>query len=128
METIEYKDLANYELPELKRKGLFRWQYTPTQTVARKKEYYFSDDVADVKAILEQRQFEKLSQLTCKTLSPTGLLVISTENGKFAATQVRKYEPYEFKPATDIMVFNDTEAMALLEKLKELKPIDKGLY
>lgn len=128
METQDYKNLANYELPELKRKGLFRWQYTPTQTPVRKMEYYFSDDVADVKAILEQRQFHKLSQLTCKTLSPTGLLVIGTKDGQFAAAQVRRYVPYEFKPETEIMVYHGAEAEALLERLKELKPIDKGLF
>ena len=126
METIQIANLANYELPELKRQGLFRrGYYMPTQMPVKKKEYYFTDDIADIMAILEHRQFDNLGQLHCKSLTPTGLLVVSTKDGQFAAAQVRKYEPYEFKPASEIMVFNGTDAAALLEKLKELKPDEK---
>ena len=33
--------------------------------------------------------------------------------------------PYEFKPASEIMVFKGSDATALLEKLKEVKPNEK---
>ncbi|MBR0178739.1 MAG: hypothetical protein IJQ11_15095 [Bacteroidales bacterium] len=126
METTRIANLANHELPELKRRGIFRrWYYTPTQMPVRKKEYYFTDDVEDVKALLEGHRFNDVKELHCKTLSPSGLLVVSTNDGRFAAAQVRKYEPYEFKPVSEIMVFYDTDAEVLLTNLKELKPDEK---
>ena len=126
MATTHIANLANYELPELKRQGLFRrCYYTPTQTPVKKKEYYFTDDVEDVKTHLEQHRFDGIKDLHCKSLTPLGLLVVSSKDGQFAAAQIRIYEPYEFKPATEIMVFKGTDATALLEKLKELKPDEK---
>ena len=126
--TNKINDLSKYELPELKRKGIFgRWYYMPTQTAVRKKEYYFSDDAEAVVTILEKNQFDRLCKLQCKTLSPTGLLVVNTKDRQFAAVQIRRYVPYTFKPESEIMVFHGADAEALLAKLKELKPQDKGL-
>ncbi len=126
METTHIANLANYELPELKRQGLFRrGYYTPSQMPVKKKEYYFTDDVEDLITLLEQHRFNDIKNLHCKSLTPTGLLVVSTKDGQFAAAQIRKYEPYEFKPASKIMVFNGADAAAFLGNLKELKPEEK---
>ncbi|MBQ8959113.1 MAG: hypothetical protein IJ057_11560 [Bacteroidales bacterium] len=123
METTQIANIANYEHPELKRQGFFRrWYYTPTQTPVRKKEHYFTDDVEDLKVLLEQHCFNEVKNLHCKTLTPIGLLVVSTRDGQFAAVQVRKYEPYEFKPASENMVFNGTDAEAFLKAFDGLKP------
>ena len=94
----------------------------PTQIAVRKKEYYFSDDVENIKAILEKRQFDNLSKLTCKTLSPVELVVISTKDSRFAAAQVFRYQDYYFNPESEIMVFKDADAEAFLGVLKGLKP------
>ena len=129
METNHIADLARYELPELKRKDVFRrGYYMPTQTPVRKKTYYFTEDAEEVSAILEKRQFEALRQLHCKMLTPLELLVVSTKDGQFVAAQLRSYQPYEFKPESEIMVFDGSDARALLEILKEVKPVDKGLW
>lgn len=130
METNQLANLAKYELPELKRKGFFRrWHYMPTQMPVSRKEYYFiAYEFKDLVSCLENKQFETLKKLTCKTLNPIELMVVSTNDEKFAAAQVRRYQPYEFKPETEIMVFKDAEAQALLDVLKQLEPDDKGYF
>ena len=124
METNHIADLAKYELPELKRKGFFRrWHYMPTQMAVSKKEYYFIEyEYKDLKESLENHKFNDLKKLHCKTLNPVELVVVNTKDEQFAAAQIRHYEPYEFKPETEIMVFKDAEAKAFLGVLKELKP------
>lgn len=123
METNnQIKNLKHFELPELERKGLFhRYYHSPSLMPVKKKEYYFSDDLKDVQTILEQHKFNSLKGLHCKTLSPVEMVVVGTKDGKFAATQLFHYVPYEFKPVSEIMVFNGSDATALLEILKELK-------
>ena len=124
METNHIADLAKYELPELKRKGFFRrWHYMPTQMAVSKKEYYFIEyEYKDLKESLENHQFNELKKLHCKVLNPIELVVVSTIDEKFAAAQIRRYQPYQFKPTTEIMVFKDADAKAFLGVLKELKP------
>ena len=126
--TNKTNDLSRYELPELKRKGLFGWQYTPTQSTVKKKEYYLTDDADVVESILEKRQFAELRSLHCKMLTPLELLVVGAKDGQFAAAQIRRYVPYEFKPESEIMVFKGADAEALLANLKDVKPVDKGLW
>ena len=124
METNHIADLAKYELPELKRKGFFRrWHYMPTQMAVSKKEYYFIEyEYKDLKESLENHKFNDLKKLHCKTLNPVELVVVSTKDEQFAAAQIRHYQPYQFKPTTEIMVFKDADAKAFLGVLKELKP------
>ena len=40
------------------------------------------------------------------------------ENHKYIAIQVLKYEPFDFKQQTDILVYRDVNAMKLVEYLK----------
>ena len=123
MET-NYKNLKNHELHELERKGfLRRWYYKQTQMPVNKKEYYFiADDYDDMKEILEKHRFDGLKQLHCKVLSPIELVVLSTKDLQFAATQICRYsEDYDFKPKSDIYVYKGVDAEAFLGALKELK-------
>ncbi|MBQ6770099.1 MAG: hypothetical protein IJP44_03870 [Bacteroidales bacterium] len=124
METKEYKNLNNHELPELERKGLFRrWHYKPTQSAVDKKEYYFiADDYDDLKTLLEKHSFNDLKGLHCKTLSPIKLVVLTSKDGKFAATQIFRYYDYYFVLDSDIWVYIDADAEAFVGALKELKP------
>ena len=125
METTNYKNLKNHELPELERKGFFRrWHYMPTQKPVGKKEYYFiADDIDDLKDILEKQNFNGLKELHCKVLSPIELVVLSTKDQQFAAAQICRYsDSYDFKPKTDIYVYKGAEAEVFLGVLKELKP------
>lgn len=124
METKEYKNLKNHELPELERKGLFRrWHYMPTKSAVSKKEYYFiADDKEDLKTLLEKHCFDDLKKLHCKTLSPIELLVLSSKDRKFAAAQLFRYYDYYFVPDSDIWVFKDADTEAFVGALKELKP------
>ncbi len=130
METNHIANLAKYELPELQRKGFFRrWHYMPTQKPVSRKEYYFiAYDYNDLKNSIENKQFENIKKLTCKTLNPIELVVVSTSDEKFAAVQIRRYQPYEFKPETEIMVFKDADAQTLSGVLKELTPDDNGYF
>ena len=124
METNHIADLAKYELPELKRKGFFRrWHYMPAQMAVTKKEYYFIEyEYKDLRESLENHKFNDLKKLHCKVLNPVELVVVSTKDEQFAAAQIRHYQPYQFKPTTEIMVFKDADAKAFLGVLKELKP------
>ena len=124
METTNYKNLKNHELPELERKGLLRrWHYIPTQMVVSKKMYYFiADDFDDLKESLEKHHFNDLKKLHCKTLSPIELFVLNTKDLQFAAVQIFRYSDYEFKPNSDITVYKGADAEAFLGVLKELKP------
>ena len=125
METTNYKNLKNHELPELERKGFFRrWHYMPTQMPVHKKEYYFvADDFDDLKDLLEKHRFNDLKGLHCKVLNPIELVVLNTKDRQFAAAQICRYsEDYDFKPKSDIYVYKGTDAEALLSALKELNP------
>ena len=124
MET-NHKNLKNHELPELQRKGFFRrWYYKPTQMPVSQKEYYFiADDTDDLMDILEKHRFNDLKQLHCKMLSPVELVVLSTKDRQFAAAQICRYsDEYDFKPKSDISVYEGADAEAFLGALKELKP------
>ena len=124
METTNYKNLKNHELPELKRKGLFcRWYYMPTQMTVKKKEYYFiADDFDDLKECLEKHQFNNMKNMHCKTLNPIELFVLFTKDQQFTAVQISRYSDYKFKPVSDIIVYKGADAEAFLGILKELKP------
>ena len=123
METNnQIKNIKNFEIPELERKGIFhRYYHSPSQMPVKKKEYYFSDDLKDVQAILEQHKFNSLKGLHCKTLSPVEMVVVGTKDGQYAAVQLFHYVPYTFEPVSEIMVFNGSDAAALLDNLKEVK-------
>ena len=124
METTNYKNLKNHELPELERKGFFRrWHYKPTQMAVSKSEYYFiADDFDDLNGCLEKHHFNDLKKLHCKMLSPIELLVLYTKDQQFAAIQIFRYSDYEFKPNSDIFVYKGADAEAFLGILKELEP------
>jgi len=124
METTNYKNLKNHELPELERKGFFRrWHYTPTQMAVSKKTYYFiADDFDDLKACLEKHQFNDLKSLHCKTLNPIELFVLYTKDQQFAAAQIFRYSDYNYKQKSDIFVYKGADAAAFFGILKELKP------
>ena len=116
METINNKNLSKYELPELEQKGLFRrWYYKPTQSAVSKKEYFFAaDDLLPLKTAIEQGRFDTLQKLHRQSDGNVKLVVVSTKDGKFAAVQVFRYQPFEFRPETEIVVLKEADAAAFL--------------
>ncbi|MBQ8956910.1 MAG: hypothetical protein IJ057_00175 [Bacteroidales bacterium] len=116
METINNKNLSKYELPELEQKGLFRrWYYKPTQSAVSKKEYFFAaDDFLPLKTAIEQGRFDTLQKLHRQSDGNVKLVVVSTKDGKFAAVQVFRYQPFEFRPETEIVVLKEADAAAFL--------------
>ena len=119
METINNNNLAKYELPELEQKGLFRrWYYKPTQSAVNKKEYFFpADDFLPLKNAIEQGRFDNLKKLHRQSDGNVKLVVVCTKDDKFAAAQVLRYQPFEFKPETEIVVLKEADAAAFLEML-----------
>ena len=117
METInQEKNLMKYELPELEQKGLFRrWYYKPTQSAVSKKEYYYAaDDFQQLKTALEQGKIDNLGKMQRQPDGNVKLVVVSTNDKKFAATQVHRYQPFEFRPESEIFVMKEAEAQAFL--------------
>ena len=117
METInQEKNLMKYELPELEQKGLFRrWYYKPTQSAVSKKEYYYAaDDFQQLKTALEQGKLDNLGKMQRQPDGNVKLVVVSTNDKKFAAAQVHRYQPFEFRPESKIFVMKEGEAQAFL--------------
>ena len=117
METInQEKNLMKYELPELEQKGLFRrWYYKPTQSAVSKKEYYYAaDDFTALKTALVNARLDGLKNLHRQPDSNVKLVVVVSKDGKFAAAQVFRYQPFEFMPESEVFMMKDAEVQAFL--------------
>ena len=121
METINNKNLAKYELPELEQKGLFRrLYYKPTQSAVHKKEYFFAaDDYLPLKTALMHGRFDNLEHLHHQSDGNVKLLVVSTKDGSFVAAQVLRYQPFDFQPESDIFVMKAGEAADFLKAFEK---------
>lgn len=113
------QDINKTDLPEIERKGLFRRMvYTPTQSPVSKKEIYFAaDDFTALKASIEHKQFDTLKQLHSQSDGNVRLSAFCSRDDKFAAAQVFRYQPFEFFPETEIIIFKDADAAAFIAAL-----------
>lgn len=100
--------------------GSKTWFYKPTDSkVAQKEYYYLADDFNALTNAIEHHRFEVLKSLKRQPDSNVKLVVVSSKDGKFAAAQVFRYQPFEFKPETEIFVFKDADAEALMTTFKK---------
>lgn len=113
-------DINKTNLPDIEKKGLFRRRvYTPTQSPVSKKEYFYAaDDFTALKAAVEHRNYTKISELRRQSDGNVRLTALCSKDGKFAAAQVARYQPFEFFPETEIVVMKDAEATAFAEAMK----------
>ena len=113
------QDINKIDLPEIERKGLFKRRvYKPTQSPVSKKEFFYAaDDLTALKAAIEHKQFDNLKQLHNQSDGNVRLSAFCSRDGKFAATQVFRYHPFEFFPETEIIIFKDADAAAFIAAL-----------
>lgn len=95
------------------------WYYKGTGSPVRCKECFFvADDFAALQAALKSGNMQALKKLKQQPDSNVKLCVTSSKDGHFAAFQLYRYQPFEFKPEGDVVVLKDAEAQAIIEALK----------
>lgn len=86
--------------------------------VSKDRIYYNPDDLYGIKTALAEENFEAFAGFRRQEGGNVQTVFYFAADHKYIAIQVFKYEPFEYKPQTDIYVFKDAEAMKLIEKIK----------
>lgn len=100
------------------------WQRTKlinTETgsvVSKDRIFYNPVDLIGIKAALEDENFEAFAGFRRQQDGNVQTIFYFAADHKYIAIQVFKYEPFEFKPQSDIYIFKDVQAMKLIEKIK----------
>ena len=117
--TNKTQNLSKYELPVLGQKGLFRrCIYKPTQSPVGKKEYFYAaDDFTALSSALAHGRFDQMQKLHQQSDGNVKLVVLRSKDGKFAAAQVFRYQPFDFVPESEIVVIKEGEIAAFNEAL-----------
>ena len=103
---------------------LLGWQRTKlinkeTGSVVSKDHIFYNPvDFYGIKAALEEENFEAFAGFRRQQEGNVQTVFYFSADHKYIAIQVFKYEPFEYKPQTDIYVFKDVAAMKLIEKIK----------
>ena len=124
METNnQIANLAKYEHPELEVRGLFRrCFFKPTQSPVKKDELFFAaDDYTTLKSALDNKHFDALKKLRDQSDGNVKLVIANSKDGKFAAVQLQRYQPFEFRPETEIMMMSADEFANFMAALKAKK-------
>ena len=95
------------------------WYYKTTNSAITCKEHFFlADDFGTLQAALNSGNNNTLGKLKQQPDSNVKLCVISSKDGHYAAFQLFRYQPFEFKPEGEIKALKDAEASAFIEALK----------
>ena len=95
------------------------WFYKATNSAITCKEHFFlADDFGMLQSALNLGNNNALKKLKQQPDSNVKLYVISSKDGHYAAYQLFRYQPFEFKPEGEIKALRDAEASAFIEALK----------
>ena len=95
------------------------WHYKGTNSPTCCKEYFFlADDFGALQSALNSSNWQALEKLKQQPDSNVKLCVVRSKDGHFAAYQLFRYQPFEFKPEGEIRALKDAEAAAFIEALK----------
>lgn len=103
---------------------LLGWQrtkliYEETDSVVSKDHIYYDPvDLNGIKAALEDENFEAFAGFRRQQDGNVQTMFYFSADSEYIAIQVFKYEPFEYKPQSDIYIFKDVKAMKLIEKIK----------
>ena len=86
--------------------------------VSKDRIYYSPNDLPTILMAFENDNFAVLQTVKRQQEGNVQIVFRFTENHKYIAIQVLKYEPFDFKQQTDILVYRDVNAMKLVEYLK----------
>lgn len=101
--------------------GLQRTKLVNTETgsvVSKDRIFYNPVDLYGIKTALEEENFEAFVGFRRQQEGNVQTIFYFSADHKYIAIQVFKYEPFEYKPQSDIYIFNDVKAMKLIEKIK----------
>ena len=99
------------------------WQRTKivnTETgsvVSKDRIFYNQVDLYGIKTALEEENFEAFVGFNRQQEGNVQTVFYFSADHNYIAIQVFKYEPFEYKPQSDIYIFNDVRAMKLIEKM-----------
>lgn len=100
------------------------WQRTKyidqeTGSVVSKDHIYYSpNDLPTILMAFENDNFAVLQTVKRQQEGNVQIVFRFAENHRYIAVQVQRYEPFDYKPQTDILVYRDANAMKLMENLK----------
>lgn len=80
--------------------------------------FYDANNLSGIKAALEEENFEAFKSFRRQHEGNVQTIFYFADDHKYIAIQVFKYEPFEYKPQSDIYIFKDVQAMKLIEKIK----------
>lgn len=86
--------------------------------VSKDRIYYNPNDLQCILMSFENDSFGILHDIKRQQEGNVQMVFFFAEDHKYIAIQVFKYEPFEYKPQTDILVYRDVNAMKLIESLK----------
>ena len=88
-----------------------KWFYTPTDSIISCHDYYYgADDFATLKQSLESKNLNGIRKMKAQCDGNVRMRVIRSKDNQFAAAQVFRYVPFEFRPESKIMVMKDADA------------------
>jgi len=100
------------------------WQRTKlidreTGSVVSKDRIFYSNDyLQSMLLAFENDNFSMFKNFKRLQDGNVQIIFFLAENYKYIAIQVFKYEPFEYRPQTGIMVYRDANALKLIESLK----------
>lgn len=92
---------------------------TSTGSVVSKDHIYFSaNDLHGIKVALANKDFDGFDNVRRQPDGNVQVIFFFSRDSRYIAIQVQKYEPFEYKPSSDIYVFRGGDAETLIGKLK----------
>ena len=92
-----------------------KWFYVPTNSIISCHDYYYgADDFSALKLSLESMNLNNLKKIKMQNDGNVRMRVIKSKDGQFAAAQVFRYVPFEFRPESKVAVMKDADAKAFV--------------
>lgn len=96
-----------------------KWFYVPTNSIISCHDYYYgADDFTALKLAVESKNLNAINKIKVQSDGNVRLRVIKSKDGHFAAAQVFRYVPFEFRPESKIAVMKDAEAKEFAATMK----------
>lgn len=93
-----------------------------TDSVVSKDHIYFgTNDLHDIKVALANNDFDGFDNVRRQPDGNVQVIFYFSRDNRYIAIQVQKYEPFEYKPCSEVYVFRGDDAERLIGKLKSSK-------
>jgi hypothetical protein len=107
--------------------GLYKifWQskcllYSDTKSIIRRHDYYYgAEDFANIKTAFEEKNVEGLSKLKSHDDGNVRMRVMSSKDCQYAAAQIFRYVPYDYKAESDVVVWRGKEAERFIKAIRD---------